>query len=81
MYAKEGFGRAEQPVLALMPADATPIGAVAGLVETDEGAVVFVNGMATFAFDAGDEVGRRWAAVQLITTEIASVAQVATGSR
>jgi len=41
--------------------------------------VVFVAGMATFAFDAGDEVGRRLAAVQLVTTDIASAVAVADG--
>src|SRR2546423_7379439 len=35
--------------------------------------------MATFAFDAGDEVGRRLAAVQLVTTDIASAVTVAEG--
>ena len=28
--------------------------------------MVYVNGLATFCFDAGDEVGRRLAAVQLV---------------
>jgi transposase-like protein len=71
--------RVSQAVLPLLPAEAVPIGPVAGLVEGPEGGVVFVSGMATFAFDAGDEVGRRLAAVQLVTTEIASAVAVAEG--
>ncbi|MDT7594935.1 MAG: hypothetical protein QOJ06_481 [Pseudonocardiales bacterium] len=71
--------RVNQAVLPLLPADAILIGPVAGLVEGPEGGVVFVAGMATFAFDAGDEVGRRLAAVQLVTTDIASAVAVADG--
>ena len=41
--------------------------------------MVYVNGLATFCFDAGDEVGRRLAAVQLVKTEIARPCQVASG--
>jgi transposase len=67
-----------QPVLPLIPAEATPIGQIAALVEKPgEGGVVYVNGLATFCFDAGDEVGRRLAAVQLAETEIAGPSQVA----
>ena len=69
-----------QPVLPLIPAEATPIGAIAALVDkAGEGGVVYVNGLATFCFDAGDEVGRRLAAVQLVETEIARPSQVASG--
>jgi Homeodomain-like domain-containing protein len=73
------MGRTNQAVLALLPADAVAIGRVAGLVEGPEGGVVFVSGMATFAFDCGDDVGRRLAAVQLVTTDIASAVAVADG--
>jgi transposase len=66
-----------QPVLPLLPADAVAIGPVAGLVEGLDGGVVFVAGLATFAFAAGDEVGRRLAAVQLVATKIASAVAVA----
>lgn len=69
--------RVNQAVLPLLPAEAVPVGSIAGLVEGPEGGVVFVSGMATFAFDAGDEVGRRLAAVQLVTTDIASAVAVA----
>ena len=69
-----------QPVLPLTPAEATPIGPIAALVDKPgEGSVVYVNGLATFCFDAGDEVGRRLAAVQLVETEIARPSQVASG--
>ena len=59
-----------QPVLLLLPADAVPIGPVAGLVEGPQGGVVYVSGLVTFVFAAGDEVGRRLAAVQLVSTKI-----------
>ena len=66
-----------QPVLPLLPADAVPIGPVAGLVEGPQGGVVYVSGLVTFVFAAGDEVGRRLAAVQLVSTKIATAAAVA----
>ena len=47
-----------QPVLPLLPADATPIGPAAGLVDSPDGGTVFVFGQATFAFAPDDEVGR-----------------------
>src|SRR5674536_339071 len=72
-------GRVLQPVLPLLPADATPIGPAAGLVDSPDGGTVFVFGQATFAFAPDDEVGRRLAAVQLVATEIASAAAVAAG--
>ena len=68
-----------QPVLPLLPADATPIGPAAGLVDGSDGGAVFVFGQATFAFATDDEVGRRLAAVQLVATDIASAAAVAAG--
>ena len=69
-----------QPVLPLIPTEATPIGPIAALVEKPgEGGVAYVNGLATFCFDADDELGRRLAAVQLVETEIARPSQVACG--
>jgi len=65
-----------QQVLPLLPADAVPVGPVAGLVESEAGGVVFVNGMATFAFAADDVLGRRLAAVQLVEAKNASVGAV-----
>src|SRR5664279_5015906 len=69
-------GRVRQPVLPLLPADATPIGPAAGLVDSPDGGTVFVFGQATFAFATDDEVGRRLAAEQLVATEIDSAAAV-----
>lgn len=66
-----------QPVLPLLPADAVPVGPLAGLVEDGDGGVVYVCGLVTFAFAAGDELGRRLAAVQLVRSKIASAVAVA----
>src|SRR5665648_1257123 len=53
------MSRVSQPVLGLLPAEACAVGASAGLVEGPEGGVVFVFGLATFSYRAGDETGRR----------------------
>lgn len=66
-----------QPVLPFLPAQARSIGASAGLLEGTEGGVVFVFGLATFSYAAGDEAGRRLAAVQLVTSKIATSVEVA----
>src|SRR5450830_1297852 len=71
------MSRVSQPVLELLPAEACSVGASAGLVEGPEGGVVFVFGLATFSFRAGDETGRRLAAVQLSATKIAPAVEVA----
>src|SRR5659263_522878 len=70
-------GRVRQPVLPLLPADARPVGASAGLVEGPDGGVVVVFGLATFGYAAGDDLGRRLAAVQLAATKVAAAAEVA----
>jgi transposase-like protein len=69
--------RVSQPVLPLLPAEARSVGPSAGLLEGPDGGVVFVFGLATFGYATGDRAGRRLAAVQLVTTKIASVAEVA----
>ena len=69
--------RVTQPVLPLLPAQARSVGPSAGLLEGPKGAVVFVFGLATFNYAAGDQAGRRLAAVQLVTTRIASASDVA----
>ena len=69
-------GRVRQPVLPLLPADARPVGASAGLVEGPDGGVVVVFGLATFGYAAGDDLGRRLAAVQLAATKVAAAAEV-----
>src|SRR5665647_2326391 len=71
------MGRVSQPVLDLLPAEACSVGPSAGLLEGPDGGVVFVFGLATFAYAAGDETGRRLAAVQLAATKIASAGEVA----
>ena len=71
------MSRVRQPVLDLLPVEASSVGPSAGLVEGPEGGVVFVFGLATFSFRAGDETGRRLAAVQLAATKIAPAVEVA----
>ena len=45
--------------------------------EGPDGGVVFVFGLATFVYAAGDETGRRLAAVQLVTSGVAAAGEVA----
>jgi len=54
--------------LPLRPAGSVSVGPAAGLVETDEGGMTFIWGMASSCWGAGDVVGRRLAAVNLVTT-------------
>jgi hypothetical protein len=63
--------------LPLLPAESAEIAPGVGFVTGDEGGLVTVHGLATFAWDAGDEAGRRLAAVQLVRLRAASQAQVA----
>jgi lambda repressor-like predicted transcriptional regulator len=63
--------------LPLLPAGAAEIAPGVGLVAGDDGGLVTVHGLATFAWDAGDEAGRRLAAVQLVRLRAASQGQVA----
>jgi len=71
------MSRVNQPVLQLLPARARSVGPSAGLLEGPDGGVVFVFGLATFSYASDDQAGRRLAAVQLVTTKIASVGEVA----
>src|SRR5258708_29490501 len=48
--------------LPLLPADAAEIAWGVGVVSGPAGGVVWVHGLATFAWDAGDEAGRRFTA-------------------
>src|SRR5680860_1216191 len=75
------MGRVDQPVLPFLPAEARSIGPSAGLLEGPEGGVVFVFGLATFTYAAGDGIGRRLAAVQLVATKAASATEVASAFR
>ena len=64
--------------LPLLPAGAAEIAPGVGLLaDEDGGGLVTVHGLATFAWDAGDEAGRRLAAVQLVRLQAASQGQVA----
>src|ERR1039458_173299 len=71
------MSRVNQPVSGLLPAGARAVGPLAGLLEGPDGGVVFVFGRATFSYASPAQAGRRLAAVQLVTTKIASVAEVA----
>src|SRR5260370_41663739 len=63
--------------LPMLPGSATEVAAGVGLVPGPGGGLVIVHGLATFAWDAGDEAGRRLAAVQLVRLRAAGQAQVA----
>jgi hypothetical protein len=66
--------------LPLLPGDAREIAPGVGVVDgPGGGGVVWVHGLATFAWDAGDEAARRLAGVQLWQLKAASQAQVAAG--
>src|ERR1035441_8033209 len=67
-----------QVPLPWLPGDAEEIAPGVGLVPVlDGGGVVWVHGLATFAWDGGDEAARRLAAVQLVRLRAASQRQVA----
>ncbi len=67
-----------QVPLPLLPGDAAEIAPGVGVVAgPDGGGVVWVHGLATFAWDAGDEAARRLAAVQLVQLNAATQVQVA----
>ena len=67
-----------QVPLPLLPGDAAEIAPGVGVVaDRDGGGVVWVHGLATFAWDAGDEAARRLAAVQLVQLKAATQVQVA----
>jgi transposase len=63
--------------LPLLPSGAAEIAPGVGLLAGEDGGLVAVHGLATFAWDAGDEAGRRLAAVQLVRLRAASQGQVA----
>src|SRR5258707_5012945 len=64
-----------QPVLPLLPEGAAEIAPGVGIVTGTSGGLVTVHGLATFAWDGGDEAGRRLAAVQLVRLRAASQGQ------
>src|SRR6185437_5070337 len=63
--------------LPLLPAGAAEIAPGVGFLAGEQGGLVTVHGLATFAWDAGDEAARRLAAVQLVRLRAASQGQVA----
>jgi transposase len=63
--------------LPLVPAGAAEIAPGVGMLAGEDGGLVTVHGLATFAWDGGDEAGRRLAAVQLVRLRAASQGQVA----
>src|SRR5450759_426240 len=65
--------------LTLVPAGAIEIGQVAALVEDAAGGRVFAGGELVLAWDAGDDLGRRLAAVQLVRIKGARAVRVAQG--
>ena len=66
-----------QSPLPLIPTGATEIGAAAAMIEDELGGRVFVHGNLSFAWDAGDTAGRRFAAVSLMRIKAATQVQVA----
>ena len=70
-------GMLTQLPLPLLPSGAAEIAPGVGLITGDDGGLVSVHGLATFAWDAGDEAGRRLAAVQLVRLRAVSQAQAA----
>lgn len=67
-----------QPVLVLLSGGGRQIAPGVGLVTgQDGGGLVTVHGLATFAWNGGDEAGWRLATVQLVRLRAASQAQVA----
>ena len=63
--------------LPLLPPGAAEIAPGVGFLAGEQGGLVTVHGLATFAWDGGDEAGRRLAAVQLVRLRAASQGQVA----
>src|SRR5665811_348169 len=67
-----------QQLLPLVPAGAVLIGDAAALVTDGDGGRVFIRGELCNAWDAGDDLGRRLAAVQLVRIKAARAMAVAT---
>jgi transposase len=69
-----------QAPLPWLPEGATEIAPGVGLASGDDGSgTVWVHGMATFCWEAGDDASRRLAAVQLAELKAATQKQVAAG--
>jgi transposase len=63
--------------LPLLPPGAAEIAPGVGVLTCEDGGLITVHGLATLAWDGGDEAGRRLAAVQLVRLRAASQGQVA----
>jgi Helix-turn-helix domain len=63
--------------LPLLPAGAAEIAPGVGLLAGEDSGLVIVHGLAAFAWNAGDEAGRRLAVAQLARLRAASRGQVA----
>ena len=72
-------GMTAQPPLPVAPMVGVEIGPAVVLVEDADGGRVFLHGNLVFAWDDGDEAGRRLAAVQLVECGAASTVGVAAG--
>ncbi|TWP32456.1 putative transposase [Leekyejoonella antrihumi] len=70
---------AQRPLPLVPVTDATLMSSAAALVEDGQGGRVFIRGELVFAWDAGDEAGRRLAAVQLVRIKAATGVAVAAG--
>ncbi|HEX5494448.1 MAG TPA: hypothetical protein VFX70_07760 [Mycobacteriales bacterium] len=66
-----------QPPLPLAPAGAIGIGAAVALVEDDQGGRVYIHGVLSMMWAAGDELTRRLTAVQLVAVKAATAVAVA----
>ena len=66
-----------QAPLPWLPGDAEEIAPGVGITADGGGGVAWVHGLATFAWDGGDEAARRLAAVQLVRLRAATQRQVA----
>ena len=64
-------------ISSVLPSGAAEIAPGVGFLAGEQGGLVMVHGLATFAWDGGDEAGRRLAAVQLVRLRAASQGQVA----
>ena len=69
--------REMQPPLPLTPAGSVMVAPGVGLAEEAEGGTVWLHGMVVATWAAGDEVGRRLAAVTLVETGAATQTAVA----
>ncbi|MEV8144217.1 putative transposase [Specibacter sp. NPDC078709] len=69
---------AQPPLPVAMVSGAVPLGLAGELLRNaDGGGTVFLHGQASFSWDAGDEAGRRWAAVKLAAMKVAGVGEIA----